>query len=426
MTRRMTITVVNTGISEKWELSQKWELREKNNSHLIHGKWMKGSPPKSIPENGKAVVESEKTTGSLYGTTGSIQFKSTIKKGSTLTITWNKPYDGTTTCIVDMNSIDYTAKVEHTNFKDAASCDVVIGVNNDPTVIDTKTWMGKLPAGTRLNEVMMPGSHDAGMSELLNCSVGANDSNTQTQQLDMQDQLEAGSRYFDLRVDYDHKKLFTYHRTGPFGCNGQLLETILDQMVEFLKTYKTETAILKFSQIRGDSNDTKTRIEKLLLSDKVKPYLYKGTNSNLAGLKVSDAAGKIIVVLDYDNTIHPDLGLFRYHDGFVKEVCNYRGLNMTVCDLYSDKSSYDKMSKDQITKWDNYAGLGKEYLFLLSWTLTAGIDDSIRDLAAIANGHLPAVLKEQIIDRKKGKPNIVYIDFVNTETARAIIAYNFK
>lgn len=416
----MTITVKNNGIDEVWVL---------DSQHLDHGKWMAGSPPANVPKNGTATIKSEKTTGATYGTTGWIKYASTVRKGSTFTIRWNKPY-GTdpTTCVVDMNSIEYSAKVENKDFqKSEAFCDVVIAKNTVP-VIDTKSWMGKLPADTKLNAVIMPGSHDAGMAELHHCSIGANDSNTQTQQLDIRGQLEAGSRYFDIRVDYDHDELVTYHRGGPgdlFGCNGQFLKTVLNQVVDFLRNYPTETAILKFSHIRDKSLDTKRKIEQMLLSQSYAPYLFKGADNNLAYVKVSDAVGKLIVVMDYSETIHPDLGFFRYHDGFSGDVCEYRGLNMTVCDKYADKDSYVEMAANQIAKWDKYAGLGKDYLFLLSWTITVGASGSIRASAKEANDQLPNVLASQITDKKKGKPNIVYIDFVNVETTRAIIGYNF-
>ncbi|MCV9927891.1 hypothetical protein OIU83_09520 [Flavobacterium sp. LS1R49] len=419
MTRRMTITVVNTNVDEKW-------IRDAD--HLEHGKWMDGGPPASISQNGKTIVKSEKQTGAAYGTTGWIRFVSNTHPGSTMTITWNKPYGkDATTCIVDMNSVKYTAKVENKDFQTSeAWCDVVISVNQTP-VIDTKNWMSKIPKTTTIDNIIMPGSHDAGMSELHHCSIGATDSNTQTQQLDIKGQLEAGSRYFDIRVDYDHNELITYHRIEVIGlgCSGQLLKTVLNQATEFLKHNKTETAILKFSHIRDNSEDTKKRINDMLLSSEFKDHLYKSSDVNLAKIKLGDAAEKIIVVFDYNEGVDPAKGFFRFHDGFVDKVCSFRGKNVTVCDLYSKTDSYSEMAADQIAKWDKYAGFGKDYLFLLSWTLTAGAGGSIRDLARVANENLPNVLANQITVLKKGKPNIVYIDFVNVATTRAIIAYNF-
>lgn len=430
MIRRMLINVINKDNVEKWVISD---------YHLIQGKWMEGSPPSWINPGETVEIRSEKRTGETHGTTGSVRYASTLQPGSTITITWNKPYGhDATDCFVDVNSLNYKAEVKNQNFdskegKEIGKCDVVISHNDSPNLIDTKTWMGKLPANTKLNNVIMPGSHDAGMSKLVNCSVFANDSNTQTQQLDIQGQLEAGSRYFDIRVDYDKKKLTTYHRTDVigigFGCSGQLLEDVMRQTVNFLRENKTETAILKFSHIRGNAKekaDVKERIKKMLQSAEFAGYMFKGSDNNLANLNLTESAGKFVAVMDYDEGIDPAMGFFRFHDGFNdKGICAYHGLNVTVCDLYSDTNSYEKMSADQITKWNNYAGFGKDYLFLLSWTLTTGSSGSIRDLARVANDHLPEVLNSQININKKGKPNIVYIDFVNVATAREIINYNF-
>jgi len=295
---------------------------------------------------------------------------------------------------------------------------------------DTRTWMGKLPEKTTLNNIMMPGSHDAGMSELHHCSIGAGHSNTQTQQMDIYGQLEAGSRYFDIRIDYDHGELVTYHRTGPFGCNGQSIAAILRQAISFLQRYQTEVVILKVSHIRDNKKDTKARLKNMLLSPEFEKCLYKSDDtSNLANLVLREAAGKVVIVLDYDEGIDPAHGFFRFRDGFVERkkvwICGYRGLNMTVCDRYSDTSSYGKMSEDQIGKWNEYAGMGRDYLFLLSWTLTAGAEGSIRELAHTANSNLPGVLSMQSA-LKKPKPNIVYIDYMNVEIARVIISYNFE
>jgi hypothetical protein len=121
MRRRMVITVVNTGIEEKWELSK---------SHLDHGKWMDGSPPAYVGQNGTANVRSEKQTGASYGTTGWITFTSSVKPGGTLRISWNKPYGGdATTCVAEMTSLYYSAAVENKDFQTSdAACDVVISV----------------------------------------------------------------------------------------------------------------------------------------------------------------------------------------------------------------------------------------------------------------------------------------------------------
>ncbi|MDP5215533.1 hypothetical protein ORJ66_21035 [Pseudoalteromonas tunicata] len=293
--------------------------------------------------------------------------------------------------------------------------------------LPTKNWMSKLPDNIKLNEIVIPGCHDAGMglSKLRNCSIGANDDNTKTQNLDILAQLYAGARYFDIRVDFDNNELVTFHRTGVFGCNGQTLKSVLQQMTSFLEDYKSETAILKISHIRSNNKATKLKISDLLLSYQFKDMLFKGENNNLAYSTLSELKGKIVTVLDYDEDIEPSLGLFRFHDGFVKGKCEFRGLNLTVGDSYSNTAFYEKMKDDQIEKWNRYSGLNQEYLFLLSWTLTAGVgaNGSIKSLAQTANEHLANVLAEQ---DKAGiaKPNIVYVDYYDEKIGKTIISQN--
>ena len=132
-------------------------------------------------------------------------------------------------------------------------------------MVDTANWMRDLSDNTRLDGIMMPGSHDAGMSELHHCAppIGAG-GKTQTQALSVGRQLAAGARYFDIRVDFDYKRLVTYHRTGAFGCNGQDLAPILDQLRDFLRQHPTETAFPKFSHIRDYSGHSPAETKRLI------------------------------------------------------------------------------------------------------------------------------------------------------------------
>ena len=287
-------------------------------------------------------------------------------------------------------------------------------------------WMKKLSDDLRLDTIMMPGSHDAGMSELHHCAPPFGvEGRTKTQSLDIGQQLANGSRYFDIRVDYDYDTLVTYHRTGPFGCNGQPLEAALDQVKGFLTSHPTETAILKFSHIRDyplhDPEETKQEIDTLL--NKYSNFLYTNPSAtvNLAEIPLRAARGKMIVAYDYADHVDPSTGRFRYKDGSAAQP----DANIVVFDEYSDSDDYDIMKADQIQKWTDHGGLGKGYFFLLSWTLTPGAGSTVEELAAIANGNLPGVLHNQIITAHFTKPNIVYIDYVNRDTAFAIVQYNF-
>lgn len=296
-------------------------------------------------------------------------------------------------------------------------------------LIDTTNWMQLLPDTTPLNRVMMPGSHDAGMSELHHCSPPVlAEPYTRTQNRSISQQLIDGSRYFDIRVDFDHNKLVTYHRTGNPGCNGQDLQAVLNETRDFLQAHGTESVVLKFSHVRSDSGHdpaaTKRRTNEMLSEYSDVLFVSVDSDVNLAHTKLADVRGKIIVVCDYEEHVHPPSGRFRYHDG----TGHRNDANLTVFDRYSNTPDYRVMSEDQIRKWNEHGGFGADFLFLLSWTLTSTkgpLTGSIESLAATANARLPYVLHNQITLRKAAKPNIVYIDFMNNESAQTIIRHNF-
>ena len=66
----------------------------------------------------------------------------------------------------------------------------------------TESWMAHLFPGTPLHDIVMPGSHDAGMADF---EITSNEhgwkSAGATQNLDIQRQLMCGARWFDVRMD---------------------------------------------------------------------------------------------------------------------------------------------------------------------------------------------------------------------------------
>ena len=64
-----------------------------------------------------------------------------------------------------------------------------------------KNWMSDLDDNTKLNDIIMPGSHDAGMYKVT-ARKGLCTKNHQaiTQVGDIEMQLEDGTRFFDFRV----------------------------------------------------------------------------------------------------------------------------------------------------------------------------------------------------------------------------------
>lgn len=283
--------------------------------------------------------------------------------------------------------------------------------------------MGQLDDSVRLKELVLPASHDAGMSELNHISVLTPESAVKTQSSDIYWQLRYGSRYFDIRVDYDHGELVTYHRTLAFGANGQSLKDVFDQAADFLREYPSETFIMKISHIRYDSKDTAERV--ISFMEEYREYLYRSdTAKRLHELTMQELRGKMLAVCQWtDFTPDTQNGLFGYtdaEDGASAAVDNM----LNVYDHYSNTSDYDTMAGDQTKKWQENTANPGEKLFLLSWTLTQ-TTGSIEQGAAEANGCLEGVLNEKIVQGGWKAPVLVYMDFVSAKLCSTVIQYNF-
>lgn len=286
-------------------------------------------------------------------------------------------------------------------------------------------WMGALLAAkptVTLDHVTMPGSHDAGM--YVKGSEWAI-----TQSLSIGDQLRAGARYFDLRVCKSGGELWTYH--GSYY--GGKLADILDDVAAFLDGGSKEVVFLKFrSYASGDRADTvalvKSKLTSKLYTATTTPHFARQTLAHLAG-----SGGRAVAVFtpDYTSLLDPASGIFPYSDYGNEDtgvaIPHTDHHNLGVYDSYAHQSEFAVMKKDQHAKWAAHGGVGKDYLFLYSWTLT-GSTDNVLDLdllSATANPQLPKALQGFARHGTKGRPNIVYIDQVDPYLCKAIVDLNF-
>lgn len=107
-------------------------------------------------------------------------------------------------------------------------------------------WMATIPGNVWLHMLSIPGAHDAGTWELTGSSTANQMSYCQS--LDIQGQLNAGVRAFDLRVPYcglsaapTTATVNLYH--GMVNCN-VLFKDAMDYLVSFVKNHPTETVIV--------------------------------------------------------------------------------------------------------------------------------------------------------------------------------------
>jgi hypothetical protein len=317
-----------------------------------------------------------------------------------------------------------------------------------PTAPDNSGWMGKLLQARptlSLSEIVLPGSHDAGLYEVsypFDVSTQNHPEWVTTQALRVGGQLRAGARYFDLRIRADKGTLCAAHWSDvgkTYGALGAPLNDILNDVVDFLQGKgHGEVVVLKFSHAADAAVAEKAvkRVKDIVGGAKLL-YNPAGAAINLATAPLlkttakSEMAGKVVAVFGGDGTAFdkfcdPAEGIFSYHDMPLDNASNANveipRSRLYVYDHYSNDGTYSKMLADQTPKLAKYGGLGKKYLFLLSWTLSGGgVVSDIEVLAGIANPWLPKLLSET---KHSDLPNIAFLDWIDPYICGTVIAAN--
>lgn len=310
---------------------------------------------------------------------------------------------------------------------------------------DNSNWIGDLlkrNPNLCLNQLTMPGSHDAGIYEIsyfFDITSQNHPEWVKTQHSRIGDQLVAGSRYFDLRIRNDRGILQAAHWSTvlkTYGALGANLNDILEDVASFLRNKgKQEVVILKFSH--NDDEDLGGIVVKRV-KDILGNLLYnpQGVALNLATARLlqttskSEMAGKVVAVFGgdgdgYNKYWKPIEGIFPYFDMQIKNASDSDVKTpmsrLYVYDHYSNDGTVEVMTQDQLPKLTNYGGHGKKYLFLLSWTLSGGGSVSdIEVLAGMANPWISSFLN----DHQPTRPNIVFLDFVDPYICKTVIATN--
>ena len=296
---------------------------------------------------------------------------------------------------------------------------------------DRNNWMKDMLANTSigertLGEIVIPGTHDAGMYENYDFSIV----DTLAQDQNLYQQLQGGVRYFDLRVQSGSPQRFYHGPTNSY--RGPSVNQGLDDVAKFMREeggQRKEVVILKFSHFRDfnacPSSDYNTLKENIV--NKLGPWLYKDSShpfqaslNSIVGTGVG--GGKVIVVVDKKYAVDdskskcsmPAEGIYVYRDWEASEEEAAEG-RATVFDDYANVTSYNTMKKDQLKKFADYNGRMKNKsnlpcdLFLMSWTLTPIMD--INSYVEVPNQNLASEMSNVNRNGYDKIPNILFVDY---------------
>ena len=305
-------------------------------------------------------------------------------------------------------------------------------------------WMhqmlGKLGSLT-LRQLCLPFSHDAGMS-VINGETGfSNSANTQTQTLNIGQQLNAGVRFFDLRPVITSGKFAAghYSNTGNStliwqGSNGQYLTDIIAQINSFTQSnpeffifelshaYDTDTGEPSYLDFTQDQWNNLFHA----LSGVQNMFNYQDTSADLTTLPLSTLIGNgkaaVIFTLSVDS-----IDLSQWHGkGFYYGISN-KGSQLNYTGSYSNSDNAGDVQTDQLQKLCNNRPNTSSLPFLIEYTLTlksawANISGSIID----STQQVQPLLYRNMLDHctTKRYPNLIGMDNISADATSLAIAVN--
>ncbi|MEO6316591.1 MAG: hypothetical protein ABIU63_02590 [Chitinophagaceae bacterium] len=314
---------------------------------------------------------------------------------------------------------------------------------------DPASWMQQvidpLKSKRTLQDIVIPGAHDAGMSVLNGVggqqSGTINSCNTLTQKLNIEQQLNAGIRMFDLRAGTYQKQLHAKHCASDCmqdaigGGYGEKLRDVADGIRRFLQKNKQEIILVTFSHFCEKETPT-AGLKDTLLTRIGKDLVFSNTAAAIGDVPLNQLAGKVIITFettDNDDKYFGSCSIASESKAFVNFKREYAATNDIKLLLQKEKTFFTAAGQ-----------LRKNDLVRLDWQLTQSTDEapmicndfqdekispvvngvmllanvvrkhkSIIDHSLDGNRYLPATIDDWIKDgtiTKKNKPHILYVD----------------
>lgn len=312
------------------------------------------------------------------------------------------------------------------------------------------SWMADVlfPAKAHytLKDIVIPGAHDAGMSVLSGVggqqSSTINPCNVLTQKLNIEGQLNAGVRMFDLRIGSYKNEFYTKHCSSDCmadaigGGYGEKFKTILQSLKSFLTKNDKEIVVLTLSHFCEREAAAKD-VADFIINALGNELIYNNDGKDISQIKLGELSGKVIVT--FEKYARPD----RLIDSSTINSNTAVFLNMRR--EYAASNDINKLTSKQAAFFNTTkSGLGKNEWVRLDWQLTQSADEaaiicndfqdektspilsgamlltkaikkykSIVDLSLKGNKYLPSSVNGWINDgliNRTNKPNVLYVD----------------
>lgn len=271
---------------------------------------------------------------------------------------------------------------------------------------DVELWMSNVNDDTRIIDMSIPGTHDSGATHSIFDVAG------KCQDLSIKQQLNVGTRFFDLRLQLVGEEFRIIH--GPADQNLKF-KSVLKDLTSFVKEYNTEFLIISIKQ--EDSSKDNTRSFEDVLLDKLKEYEDVISFSKELPKTVKDARGKIHIIsrhnLDFGYPAYygfSDDTTFTLNDLYVQDNYNIPNVKEKIEDIKSTIEVSNSETNDKLVI--NFTSCYLDPAFPPSYAGTAAL--------SINPWFIDYINKNS--DYKLG---IVVSDFMTKELAESIYRRNY-
>jgi hypothetical protein len=319
--------------------------------------------------------------------------------------------------------------------------------------------MRLLPDSKWLRQIVMPGSHDAGVygtvQTIIRAKALVKAEYTVCQHSDFFRQALAGSRFFDCRVFQRKVQPGQYeNRLGHFGMEkvkgskqptlggfGGALDAVLGQSLDFVLSKPSEFIILRFSHTYHPTECIQQVKDVIASQARYAGAVYKQTG-NIAVKRIGDLQGKVIMVFDeqFNHHITPTEGIQRFKK-YKEGLDQIDGLS--TCGTFSSSMKMSKVHEGAVGAVSKHvehsSNPGTGHLHFVYWQQTAGMfgeKDVYKTTSAPkqagvawtggAHANLSDIVQEfgQMDTKGRLAANVISHDFVTGETCTEIIKMN--
>lgn len=325
--------------------------------------------------------------------------------------------------------------------------------------MSNENWMQRIPANRQLCDMVIPGSHDAGVYGINLTTQKAPAQWARCQGSPIYGQALYGSRMFDCRVflkrnakkeliptmgHFGREKKVHKGGVGTLGAYGGTLFTAVDDAVNYVRNFPSEFLILRFSHTYCEGEVGAALVD--FVNDPVRrPHIYT-EGHNIALCTRGMLAGKVIMVFasEFHTNFSPEDGYLPFHkhaDG----TQYFTGL--CTCGKYAGMTSNMSTVHDVAVKAaDKHSNHDRDHLHFVYWqqTMTLGMGNiekatkkpkkskvigvGDRDYTGGAHANLGTYCEEIRDKVNSGNwklPNVISHDFVTADTCKEVIDLNF-